>query len=504
MPAPALRRGCGLLAVAGLVLVAVLVARALLLHPVAAASHGAPLRPVALDVGAATARLQEALRFRTVTYDDPAQRDPVQLAALREFLARSFPRVHLLPHELIGGGSLLFAWQGRDPRLRPVLLMAHQDVVPVEDERAWTHPPFAGELADGYVWGRGAIDDKQSVLGILEASEALLAEGFVPARSVLLAFGHDEEGTGTDGARRVAEMLRARGEHLALVVDEGGFYTRGLMPGLEAPAALVGIGEKGYLSLSLEATGEPGHSSRPPRHMAIGQLARALERLQETPFPARLDGAARAMLLAMAPRLPMPQRVALANLWLLGPLVAHGLTGDPSTAAMVRTTTALTEVQAGSKENVLPGVARAVVNLRILPGETAAGALARVRRIVDDPAVRIAPLASPATAGTPALPHASDPPPLSRVGSPGWNVVARAVRESWDGDLVVAPYLLTGASDSRWFAPLADDVYRFTGTTVGPTDVSRFHGVDERIAVADYARTVQVYARLLRGLDDLR
>jgi len=497
-----LLRGCGTLAVLALALVVVLCARAALLRsPPAPAAAAAPAPRI--DTAAAVARLQQALRFRTVTYDDPQQRDPSQLAGLRDFLARSFPRMFALPHELVGAGTLLLTWPGRDPHLAPVLLMAHQDVVPIEDERAWTHPPFAGELAGGMVWGRGAMDDKQSALGILEACEALLGEGFTPARTVLVELGHDEEGTGVDGARRAAELLRARGVHLAMVLDEGGFYSRGLLPGAATPVALVGIGEKGYLSLELEATGEPGHSSRPPQRMAIGALARALDRLQGDPFPARLDGATEAMLRAIAPQQSFGRRVVLGNLWLFRPLVASGLTADPGSAALVRTTTALTEIQGGTKDNVLPGRARAVVNLRLLPGDTVAAAQARVRRVIADPRVTVRPLGSAAGDATVAL-RASDPPPLSRVGTPGWQVVERAVRDAWSGPLVVAPYLLTGASDSRWFAPLADDVYRFTGLTVGPQDVARFHGNDERVAVDDYRRTIEVYDRVLRGLDAMR
>lgn len=483
-----------------LALVAVLLVNALRLPAPAPPPAAPPLAPIPAE---ATGRLAQALRFRTVSHDDPRLDDPSQLIALRGFLERSFPRVHAqLRREIVGGHSLLFTWPGRRADLPPVLLMGHQDVVPVEDERAWSQPPFGGVVADGFVWGRGAIDDKQAVLGILEACEALLGEGFTPARTVYLAFGHDEEASGRRGARRIAELLARRGVHLAFVLDEGGFYTEGTFPGLTVPAALVGTGEKGYLSLELLAQGEPGHSSRPPQQMAIGVLARALERLQAQPFPARVDGATHDMLLALAPRLPFGQRLAIANLWLLRPLVAHGLTGDPSSAALVRTTTALTIVSAGQKDNVLPGRARAVVNFRLLPGDTVAGTIARVRSIVDDARLEIRPLTAPGADGEPPQPLAIEPPPTSRVGSPGWNVVARATQEAWrDGDLAVAPWLLTGASDARWFVPLADDVYRFTGFTIRPADAARFHGVDERIAVGDYRRSIEVYYRVLRGLD---
>ncbi|HEV8630803.1 MAG TPA: M20 family peptidase [Thermoanaerobaculia bacterium] len=490
--------GCALAA-----LLAVMVVAALRLP--APAPPAPPLSPAPIPATAdVVARLAQALRFRTVSYDDPRRGDPAQLTALQGFLERSFPRVHAaLRHEVVGGHSLLFTWPGRHPERPAVLLMAHQDVVPVEDERAWTEPPFGGVVAGGYLWGRGALDDKQAVLGILEACETLLGEGFTPERTVYLELGHDEEAGGR-GARQVAELLAARRVHLAFVLDEGGFYTEGLFPGLRVPAALIGIAEKGYLSLELEARGEAGHSSRPPARMAIGALARALDRLQTHPFPPRVDGATRALLQALAPHLPFGQRLAMANLWLLEPLVARGLAADPDSAPLVRTTTALTVVRGGDKDNVLPGRARAVVNFRLLPGETPAGTLARARRIVGDPQVRMRPLAAAAAAGESPQPRAIAPPPVSRVGSPGWRVVARATEEAWGGgELVVAPWLLTGATDGRWFVPLADDVYRFTGFTIRQADKARFHGVDERIAVADYRRAIAVYYFVLRGLDRL-
>lgn len=496
-------RGVALFLGVLMVLLAVLVANTLRLpHP---QPPPRPPAPAPIPADAAVERLAQALRFRTVSYDDPAREDPTQLVALREFLASSFPRVHeTLRRELVGEHSLLFTWRGRHPERPPVLLMGHQDVVPVEDPRAWKQPPFDGTIAEGFVWGRGALDDKQAVLGILEACETLLGEGFTPERTVYLAFGHDEETTGRRGARRIAQLLASRRVRLAFVLDEGGFYTERFLPGLTVPAALIGTAEKGFLSLELLAPGEPGHSSRPPAQMAIGVLARALERLQSHPFPARIDGATRDMLAALAPHLPFGRRLVLANLWLFRPLVTRGLTADPSSAALVRTSTALTVVEAGEKDNVLPGKARAVVNFRILPGESVASTIARARQIVDDPRVQIEPLRLPGAPGEPLQPRAVEPPPTSRVGSPGWQVVERATREAWPGQPVaVAPWLLTGGTDARWFTPLADDVYRFTGFTLKPEDVTRPHGVDERIAVGDYRRVIEVYYRVLRGLDRL-
>ena len=360
----------------------------------------APASDFQADGEAAARHLAEAIRFPTVSYEDPAQRDDAAFAGLHEWLAATYPRVHqALVREAVGGKSLLYTWAGRDPALPPLVLMGHLDVVPVDPgtEGGWTHPPFAGVVADGFVWGRGALDDKCSVVSVLEAVEALLGEGFTPARTVYLAFGHDEELGGREGAKVIAQTLEARGtKRPALVVDEGGMVADGMLPGVEGPVALVGIAEKGFVSLELSVRAEGGHSSRPPRETGIGIVARAITRLEEQPFPAHLDRPTRRMLQAIAPRLAFPYRVGLANLWLFEPLVLRGLTASPETAAMVRTTTAPTIFHAGVKENVLPIQVRAIVNFRIRPGETRETVAAHVKEIVADPRVEVRP-------GTPVL-----------------------------------------------------------------------------------------------------
>lgn len=345
-------------------------------------------RPIAFDTVAAAERLAAAIRVPTVSREDGPAPDSV-FAALHEQLAASFPRVHARLRREAVGGSLLFTWAGADTVAPAILLTGHLDVVPVDSgsEGRWTHPPFAGVVADGFVWGRGALDDKGSVLAILEAVEALLAEGFSPARTMLLAFGHDEEISGLRGARRVAALLAERGTPVEWVLDEGGTITHGLVPGVEGPVAVVGIAEKGYANVELVATAADGHSSTPPQHTAIGRLALAVSRLEGDPFPARIAG---------------------ANLRLLERPVLARFTGDPRSAAVVRTTTAVTMVAGGTKANVLPTEARAVVNLRTLPGDSAAAVAARLERVVDDSAVRVrllpgaseaSPVTSPESAG---------------------------------------------------------------------------------------------------------
>jgi carboxypeptidase PM20D1 len=342
----------------------------------ASQTRAAPPRPAAVDDSAAAARLAQAVRFKTVSYQDSAPASG-ELRAFHAFLERSFPKAHAaLRREAVGDYSLLYTWKGSDERLEPVVLMSHMDVVPVEpgSEGSWTHPPFAGEIADGCVWGRGTLDDKIGVLALLEAVETLVAQGFHPRRTVYLAFGHNEETQGS-GAARIAQLLRERGVRPEFVLDEGSVIGRGLVPGLAKRVALIGIAEKGYASVELTVRNAGGHSSMPPRETAVGALARAIERLEEHQMPERLDGPTRLMLEQLGPEFPYVQRMAVANLWLFGPLVERQLAAAPSTNASIRTTTAPTIFQAGVKDNVLPASARAVVNFRILPGDSVGSVL---------------------------------------------------------------------------------------------------------------------------------
>lgn len=283
-----------LLAVVGAgiaILAAVLVARTVGMASKQAAVAPAP--PLAVDASAAAERLAGALRLRTVSNQDPSRFDSTQFRGLQDYLARAFPRVHqTLQRETVNDYSLLYTWKGTGEG-RPVLLLAHLDVVPVDPstESSWEHPPFSGDVADGHVWGRGAIDDKASALAILEAIETLLAAGYQPPRSVILAFGHDEEVLGEHGARVMAEILKQRGIEPELVLDEGGAILDGLFPGIASPVASIGMAEKGYVSVELTVDGTGGHSSMPPRRTAVGRLSAAIDRLEDHRMPSNIDAA---------------------------------------------------------------------------------------------------------------------------------------------------------------------------------------------------------------------
>ncbi len=445
----------------------------------------------AVDAEAAAGRLARALRFETITTQGggPA---PASLAGLHRYLEETFPRTHqTLTREVVGGGSLLYTWAGQDPKLGPLILMSHLDVVPVEagTEGLWTHPPFAGVVADGFVWGRGAMDDKMGVMAILEAIEALLAEGVAPRRAVCLAFGHDEEAGaagGENGAAQMASLLRSRGVVPDLVLDEGGAVLQGMVPGLDRPLAVVGIAEKGYLSLELSVKSEGGHSSTPPAQTAIGILSRALSRLEDRPLPARIEGPARQMIEALAPEMPFAQRLAMSNLWLSSPLVKWMMLGTPASAATLRTTTAATVIRGGDKENLLPQQASGVVNFRILPGDSTTQVMEHVRATIDDSRIQVRPTAP-----------GVEPSAVSATDSPAYRSIAETIRQIHPRAVVV-PNLVVGATDARFYASMSRSVYRFTPLVAQQADLKRVHGTDERVSVANYADMVRFYGALVR------
>jgi carboxypeptidase PM20D1 len=449
--------------------------------------------PFTFPESEAVERLAGALRIPTVSFEEPEARDPEAFLRFHRYLAASFPRIHeSLRVETVSDLSLLMTWEGTDPGAAPILLGAHQDVVPVEEEtlEAWTHPPFSGAVADGYVWGRGALDMKAPLMGILEAVEGLLAEGFTPRRTVLLAFGHDEEVGGWEGAARIVELLEERGIRPAWALDEGAAIATGMVPGVRDPVGLVGTAEKGYLTLALEATGEGGHSSAPPRVTAVGTVARAVARLEENPFPARIEGPVRGLLETLAPHMDPGTKLLATNLWLFGRPLKWALGAQPTTGALVRTTTAPTVFQAGLKDNILPTRARALVNFRIAPWDTPESVEARVRELVADLDVQVS------------VDNESFPPvgpsPVSSTDTEGFRTIREAIHRTFPDVITVAPFLVFAATDGRHWARVADDVYRFAPFRAEPEVMERIHGVDERVPVNGYLDMVRFYAELIQ------
>ena len=479
---PARRLAVGALAIL-LVLVAAIAFNTLRLErePLGRATAPPPTDAAAVE------RLSQALRIATVS-TEAAPPSAANLAAFHALLARSFPRVHAELHPERVGGSLLFTWTGSDPTAPGLLLAAHQDVVPVEagSEAKWSAPPFSGAVARGFVHGRGAIDDKGSLMAILEAAERLLARGHRPRQTIYIAFGHDEERGGT-GAAAMAALLKQRGAAIGIALDEGYAVLDGVIAGVNAPIAMIGVGEKGYVSVELSATGPGGHSSLPTTGNPAVRVARAVSRIARAPMPARLGGPTAGMLDGIAPYADLPMRAALANRWLAAPLVERNLLASPNTAAAIRTTSAATILRAGSKDNVLPQQATAVINHRILPGDSIRSVLAHDRRAINDRKVRVR-----------ALPGGHEPSRPAATDGDDYRRLRSVIRESFP-HAAVAPGLVLGATDGRHYEGLARSVLRFAPITMRKADLARFHGNDERIAISDYMRAVGFYERLMKS-----
>ena len=454
-----------------------------------------PEKPVTVDSKAAASRLAAAVKLQTLSSATDPEASNDAFKALHQHMQTSFPKLHAaLKRELIGSYGLLYTWQGTDPKAKPIALLAHQDVVPVSPgtEKDWQQPPFGGVIADGFVWGRGAWDNKSNLFSQLEAVEMLLAADFKPKHTIYLFFGHDEEVSGQRGALALAKRFKADNIKLDFILDEGTLIVEGILKGLDKPAALVGLAEKGYLTLLLAAKATPGHSSMPPptaQQTAIGMMSAALSRLEDKQFPVQIRGIASDMFDTLAPEMSLLNRVMLSNLWLTKPLVESQLAKSASTAALLRTTTSLTVINAGDRDNVLPGRANASVNFRILPGDTSEDVIKHTLLAVGE-----SPITAEKKAGY------SEPSKVARTDAPGYQAINKTIRQL-HRDVIVAPALMLGGTDARHFDDVADNVYRFSPVRARPEDLPRFHGTNERISVANFTEMIQFYYQLLRNVN---
>lgn len=436
-------------------------------------------------------RLAVAIRLQTISNFFAPDQSADAFLGMQAHIEASYPSFHAAAkREIVGTYSLLYTWEGTDPKAAPIALLAHQDVVPVAPgtEADWQAPPFSGAVQDGFIWGRGSWDDKGNLFSMLEAAEQLAREGFRPKRTIYFAFGHDEEVGGNRGAKAIATLLASRGVKLDFVLDEGLLITEGILKGLEQrPVALIGVAEKGFVTLALNVTATPGHSSMPPKETAIGMMSAALARLENHRLPGGISGISREMFDTIAPEMNLTNRVILSNLWLLKPLVQRELEKSASTAAILRTTTALTIFNAGNRDNVLPGKADAAVNFRLLPGDTQDSVIEHVKQAVNNDRINIAP-----------VPGNRNPPPVTSTASEAYGAINRTIREIFPG-VVVAPGLMIAATDSRHYTEVTDKIFRFSPVRANAEDLTRFHGTNERLSVENYADMIRFYRRLVQN-----
>ena len=447
-------------------------------------------------------RFSDALKIPTVSYENPADFDSVPFLDFITFLKNNYPLTDsLLDKRIVNRFSLLYKWQGSDASLAPVVFMGHIDVVPVgapntslKTEKSptelkssmnsrWDVAPFGGEIKDGFIWGRGAIDDKISVIGNIETTEKLLSEGYQPKRTIYFAFGHDEEIGGRAGAVEIVKLLKSENVFPYYVMDEGGIITENRIPKITEPVALIGVAEKGFISIKLSVDIPGGHSSMPSKDLAIEILSKAIVKLRENRFPAQITPPVAQFIDYITPLMPMPEKLVFANRWLFEPVLLGAYEASDAGNATVRTTTAPTIFKSGYKDNVLPTQAEATVNFRILPGSTSDDVVNHIRKVVADERIRI-------EKGS----FLSEPSPVSPVTHAGFKQIEECILQVFP-EVTVAPYLVVGGTDSRYYNEICENIYRFLPVV----DPIGFHDINERIGVEDYKKALQFYYQLIKA-----
>lgn len=448
-----------------------------------------PSPGVAQDHPGAVLRLSEAIQIPTISHQQADRIDRAPFEHFQQFLRVNYPRVFSqLQVTVISDFSFLLVWKGSDTSLDPVLFEAHYDVVPVEPgtEQDWIQPPFSGAIDDGYLWGRGTLDEKVAVIAEFEALEFLLEQGFVPQRSLYFALGHDEEVGGANGTAMIAKHLQQQGIKFDYIMCEGGMVTRGhpLLP--ELPVAMIALTQKTYMTLTLTANAAGGHSSNPPQDNALVQLSKAVTALHDNPFEPALVTPVSNMLKSFAPHVGGISGLLFKYPELSAPLLLSQMTKERSSNAMVRTTIAVTMVNGGIKENVIPQQAQAKVNFRLLPGDTPEAVIERVKNIIDDPSISIS------------SEQWQSSPPMADPDGPGFTRTADAIRKVFP-NAVVSPGLFIATSDGRHFTGLSDNIYHFQAIIMEYADLASFHGTNERIKVDAIAAAVQIVTEQLKA-----
>lgn len=444
-----------------------------------------------VEVDADISVLSEAITYPTISHKK-GMIDDSAYEGFHQFLKARFPLIHTnLNKELINDYSVIFTWAGTDISLKPLVLAGHIDVVPVEYSSLedWDVEPFSGKVQGNYLYGRGTIDDKGSVMAILIAVEQLLKKGFKPQRSIILCFGHDEEIGGEAGAAVMAQQLQKRGVEAWMVLDEGGTLATGIVPGIEQTVALIGTSEKGYVSLEISADMIGGHSSMPEKNNALEAVNAAVYHLKQSPMPNILTDPIKGFIAHVGPHLPFTQKMAFANTWLFKPIIFSVYEKSPSGAALVHTTQTATVFNSGIKDNIVPKRAKAVVNYRLLPGDEPQAILERAVKVIDDTNIRV-------------VIHegfAESASPVSPFDNEQFEMLAASIK-AVNPDVLISPYLVLGATDGRYYYTISPNVYRFSPVPLQQEDLQRIHGVNERISVEGFQKSVSFYATLISGI----
>lgn len=429
-------------------------------------------------------RFQESITFKTISFSDRGKIDTTEFLRFHEFLTNSYPAVDSILDKQLFNYSLLYKWTGSDPSLDAVVLMGHMDVVPVDESTLgeWEAEPFSGDRVGNKIIGRGTMDDKINVMALMETANMLIAEGFRPSRTIYFSFGHDEEIGGDYGAKLIAAHLKSQGAKIAFALDEGGFIAEGMIPGITVPVAVINTGEKGYASFELTINTPGGHSSQPPVDNTIGSLATAITKLEANQFEYKMLPILEKQIEKIGPHFPdFIKKMAFANPWLFGGAILEGLNAH--------TTIAPTMISGGVKDNVIPTEASAVINFRILPGESIEDIKKHIIKTVQDGRVKVE------TIG-----HTTEPSTMSSHESESYQTIEQTIIELFP-EIVVSPGLLGAGTDSKHFIGVAENVYRFYPSRINPENVTGFHGNNEYCTVENYKEIIQFNYQLLKNLN---
>ena len=440
---------------------------------------------ILIDEIRAIENLAESIKFKTISYQEIEKFPQQEFDSFIEWAAKTYPEFHqVLTLEQLEH-SLLFKWKGSDERLSPILFEGHYDVVPIipGTEDLWEEMPFSGTVANNRIWGRGALDDKSGVIGLMEAATYLIKNNFQPTRTVYFGFGHDEE-IGGGGAALITEKLKKEGIQLHWSLGEGSFVNRGFFPGVDKLIAPINVAEKGIMNLLIVAKADGGHSSTPPSRTAVTLLAEALMKLEKEPLPGSLEGLSAVMFDEVSKNMPFGYRFLFANRWLFGGIIESQMSSSPVINAMIRTTTAPTMLNGSIKSNVLPIEASALINFRLHPRDTIESVTDHVRRVVGSEEVEVRSLGGMEASG------------ISSWNSPGFEIVATSLNKVY-GDVISVPGLMIAASDTRHYSKIADNSFRFNPFSIVPEDMTGFHGTNESIEVDSFISGIKTYVEII-------
>jgi carboxypeptidase PM20D1 len=426
--------------------------------------------------------LRQAIQIKSISYDNDSLTDYSQFDSLINFLESSYPLTFKkLESRIINKHSLLLHWKGSINNKKPVIFYAHLDVVPADSSSQWSHHPFAGHTDNEFIYGRGAIDDKGSIIAILESTEKLLKNNFIPGRDVYFAFGHDEEASGEKGARLIAETLEKEGVKAEFLLDEGGLVAVDMVPFVKPPVALVFTSEKGYMTLQLSVKSNGGHSSHPPAEAPIEIISTAIKSLHDHPFEKRMTQSVMDFMNYTGPEMKLPFKALFANQWLFKGIIFNEYEKISSANAMIRTTAVTTIIKGGEKENAIPSGVQAKINFRLLPGDNSEDIIQKVKSIINDNRVEVSAIGKIEEAST-----------VSSVESEGFKMLRNSIEKIFP-DAIISPSLLIAQTDSRHFRKVTENIYRFIPVRMNDKILDTMHGTDERIGINEFMEAIEFY-----------